>query len=731
VKLSPANHGFGGLRATSIPCALALMLLLAACNSEGGPGGDVQAGADTTGGVDTSAPPADVAIESCGDPPVSCTPGAPHCDPTRGCVACRNDGHCGDQQRCDQGVCVPTTCTPGETRCDGADVLACAFDGRSWSRATCPNGSCIDGACSGCTPNSRLCDGDDVRQCLADGVTTQVVTTCTNGRTCHEGACVSCIPDARRCGANGTVETCSDDGVWETTRSCGSEGLVCQAGTCVSACSRDPKSRSNAGCDYWAVDLDNHWGARDSTYAIIVSNLGDISARVTVTRRDDVTSTPVEVETRDVAPGALAIMTLPNRNLPGAGVYWSAYRVVSTAPIVAYQFNPLDNVNVFSNDATLLLPGNTFGTEYIVMSRFEFLGGGASPALPVPYRGTISVVASASATDVTIRPTARTLAGQNMQTMMPGQSYTYALEPYQVLNIRSDQDKGDLTGTIITATKPIGVFSGHEAAITSQHCCADHLEHQLYPVSTWGQTYIASRSTPRQSESDYWRIVAATDDTVVSFEPATVSPPRALRRGEWFEFTSNRDFLITSTKPVMVGQILASSSEIVSPPAYSDCSTTFRCAPNYVCDLDGNTFSYNCFPPRCSAGGTTAGCPAGHVCHCFENGSCGCAPIGDPSLILLPPVEQFRDDYVFLAPNKYAFDYINIVAPAGATVTLDGQAVAPATWVTLNADWKVARMQVADGVHRLTATAPVGVIAYGYDKDVSYGYAAGLNLVDR
>jgi hypothetical protein len=37
-------------------------------------------------------------------------------------------------------------------------------------------------------------------------------------------------------------------------------------------------------------------------------------------------------------------------------------------------------------------------------------------------------------------------------------------------------------------------------------------------------------------------------------------------------------------------------------------------------------------------------------------------PGGDPALIMVPPVEQWRSDYVFLTPNKYAFDFVQIVA---------------------------------------------------------------------
>ena len=39
-------------------------------------------------------------------------------------------------------------------------------------------------------------------------------------------------------------------------------------------------------------------------------------------------------------------------------------------------------------------------------------------------------------------------------------------------------------------------------------------------------------------------------------------------------------------------------------------------------------------------------------------------PGGDPSMIVVPPVEQWRSSYLFLVPNKYAFDSLLIAAPA-------------------------------------------------------------------
>ncbi len=579
-----------------------------------------------------------------------------------------------------------------------------------------------------CVPGDLSCDGTAVVRCRQDGNGFELDHLCADGQVCADGQCLACYPSQRRCTAAGAAETCGDQGTWAVTQDCQSEGLTCLAGNCLSPCVRDPKANSNSGCDYWAIDMDNHVLAQNGPYAIIVSNLSERTAKVKITRKDSAAAQPAVVVERDVAAGQLSIFDLPNRNMGTAGIFWTAYRVESTTPIVAYQFNPLDNVDVFSNDASLLIPSNTFGKEYFVVSRFELLGQGASAGELLPYRGEISVVAAASQTNVTIVPTCTTQAGTNMPTMMAGQSYTYALEPYQVLNVKSNQDGGDLTGTLVTADKPVAVFSGHEAALSSTVGFADHLEHQMFPVSTWGTTYIATKSKARQVESDYWRIIAAQDGTTVSFVPAVVTS-RQLRRGEWFEFATTQDFVITADKPISVAQTLASSSEVVFPAAWSDCTTSNTCAVGYSCEYDFFSGYATCYPPSCSPGSST--CPPGHVCTAYGDGTASCTAVGDPTLIMIPPSKQFRKDYVFLSPNKYAQDFINIVAPSDASVTLDGTVVPPANFTAISGStWKVARVSVADGTHKVIANQPISVIAYGFDRDVSYGYAAGLNLVE-
>jgi len=136
-----------------------------------------------------------------------------------------------------------------------------------------------------------------------------------------------------------------------------------------------------------------------------------------------------------------------------------------------------------------------------------------------------------------------------------------------------------------------------------------------------------------------------------------------------------------------------------------------------------------CTLPRCD---NDAECGKGHTCVASPGEPDGtCQAIGDPAFILAVPTEQFRDEYTFLAPNAYKEDYVNVVAPQSAVVTLDGEPLADGMFAGIpGSNFKVARLLIADGVHRIQSTEPVGATSYGYHDDVSYGYPAGANLFD-
>ncbi len=685
---------------------------------------------------------------------LDCPAGTPHCGITSLCFECLDSTHCAPGSDCTNGSCVSAACTPGETRCSGQSQLTCDASGTGWDSFLCVGGQCASGVCQGCTPNQKICKGTTaVMQCRTDGSTYDELEVCTGGELCAQGACVTCFPGQKRC-VGQVAESCTDAGVWAFSADCSAAGATCAVGACLSPCSEDIKLKSNSGCDYWAVDMDNHPQAQASPYAVIVSNLSATPSTVTITVKDDAASSPAQVGKAQVAPGDLHVFELPRREPNGPKIGWNAFRIRSTAPIIAYQFNPLDNVDVFSNDASLLIPVNTYSDEYIVISRRQFLGqievpagqtcasfcqtqpGGACQTqggetiCTAPYRGEITVVAPQTGTKVVVTPRARTLAGGGLQAMNAGAAYEYTLEPYQVLSIKSDQDAGDLTGTVVTSDKPVAVFSGHEAAVTSTLCCADHLEQQMFPTRTWGRSYLATKSFARGVESDYWRFIGAEDGTTLTFEPASVSAPRTIGRGEWVEIATKADFRVSADKPFALAQYLASSQEILKTQDLAPCKVDQDCHPGHGC-VQVSLTEKVCVPPQCAVEGKAEGCPGGHTCTCFAVGQCYCQPIGDPALITIAPTEQFRKDYVFLSPSKYQDDYINIVAPDGASVVLDNFTVPAGNFEAIgDTGFRVARLKVNDGVHRINATAPVGVIAYGYDRDVSYGYTAGLNLTD-
>ncbi len=639
---------------------------------------------------------------------------------------------------------------------------------------------CIPGTVQGCS-----LDGLGEVTCARDGSGWEVVS-CGTGSTCvvPGGRCSDCIRGTLRCRDDDVIQRCNDAGTeWVDHSDCkGSEtGKVCRLGVCIGLCELNSKLSSYIGCEYWAVDLDNAFvpsnnesgysDAAGAPWAIVISNTSTkYPARVEI----DCKYGPV---TRDhwgnpldfspIPPMTLRIFTIARNyvvedpsselfgqeipmDLDGTSKKPQAYRVTSSIPITAYQFNPLENEEVFSNDASLLLPSNALGKYYVVMTREQTFDD---------LKGFLTVVAiHEGETQVNVTVPAPTLGSADVPAMGVGGSKTFFLNQFDALNIETNAYGADLTGAIVLASHPVSVFGGSEAAnapntnhccpggkcayhqqwlecadrddclcewpaqkldpprevpcadnydcISYNTCCADHLEMQMFPANTWGTKYLATLSYPRGSELDVWRIMAAADNTQLTTYPSRTDK-WVLNKGEFIEFESDENFEIFGKKPLLVGQFLAAQQ---APDPGSG-------------DNDAKT--------------------------------------GDPTFILAVPVEQFRSEYVFLAPDKYMFDCVNIIARPGVPVFLDGRELRAEdlTFRTIRAlqadmkelgytqpsqfgvqfgdyrligqgEWAVWRLVIADGVHTAWSEKPFGVISYGYDQYVSYGYPAGLNLQD-
>jgi hypothetical protein len=612
-----------------------------------------------------------------------------------------------------------------------------------------------------CALGSTRCDGQRLETCVGDAQFPgwQLTDDCASiGLQCSAAlaACTECNPGAVACQTESAV-SCDNAGHWQVTATCDlAHGIACRVGSCVPLCEEASAQQSNIGCEYWAADLDNAYlspsdNAAAQQYAVVVSNVQDnVPATVSVDQDDsapgDATHTLHTVAKAVVAPRNLQVFKLGPREVDGSadGTFNTgtgtaltrhAYRVTSNVPIVAYQFNPLTNVQVFSNDASQLLPvsglNSGVGNAYVVPGWPQTLAITSDPSTNwgIDLRAFLAIIATRPDTHVSIQSAARVIPGGPFPNgIAKGATAQATLQPFEVLNLETGDFNADFTGSLIDADQPIAVFPGSECSDSpsftkkaDRFCCCDHLEHQTTPARAVGKSYVLAKMPNRTSaviaaggdigpidETEYYRVVAVEDGTT-HVTTTLQSPWDAFDlngKGDAQLVPSKNDFLLDASQSAIVLQVQASQE--------------------------------------------AAGVP-------ITNG----LPGGDPSTMIPAPREQWRSDYVMLTPDKYVFDYLVVVAPSDAHVYVDGMALdttnsdvtpsdglstmergspTPPYWTyryqlsypiidpTKPPPGNVRVGKQNDGVHHIQADEPVGVIAYGFDLRVSYAYSGGTQL---
>lgn len=556
--------------------------------------------------------------------------------------------------------------------------------------------------------------GDDDGDGGGDGGVNPCPGGCPEGKVCvPDLGCRTCFPNQPTCVAN-DVWTCGPDGEPGAFDHACAPDEECQGGVCVTACARAAADRSNVGCEYWPVDLDNEYSqfndAAAEQFAIALANTSSFTVDVVVEQNNAPVGMPPQlstVTTRQIPPSSLVVIDLPRREVdgslagmnegPGTMLSSRAYRVRTSYPVVAYQFNPI--VQSFSNGASLLIPTSGLDDRYWVLG-WPTANPIAGP-FPIPGIPDHSFVTIVGVTEAPVRVEVilggPIVGGGGIPATPKGGMVTADLRAFDVLNLESDGIPGDLTGTLVIANGPVAVYSGGERAIVpidvepppppgydpSMLCCTEHFEQQMFPTTALGKAFVTTRSPPRSRnkanpEGDVWRVLGTEPGTVVT---TNLPPPFhmfTVDTGKYFEFWSQQDFVLEASAPVIVGQYLVSQGYVENP----------------------------------------------------EVG-------GDPEFIVFPPYEQFRKDYIFLVPPTFQKDYCVIAAPDGAQVLLDGANVSgeldplcekyPAGLIG-GQMYVAIRCPLVDGVHRVQADMPVGVTVYGYYNVGSYGYPAGAEL---
>ena len=321
----------------------------------------------------------------------------------------------------------------------------------------------------------------------------------------------------------------------------------------------------------------------------------------------------------------------------------------------------------FSTDGYLALPASLLGTEYVVLG-YKNSPDTRNPAEPVG--GTqFAIVATEDNTQVAVTPTLTTgsrVAG------VPYQITLHQGQTYRLMNV--DSLAGDLSGTTISADKPVAVFGGHQCAnVPAGVPACDHLVEQLPPVNLWGRQFLTMPLAGRAG-GDTFRILAMTDGTLVAVNGDVVA---RLNRGQFHERTNAGPTQVSASEPVLVAQY--ANGQLFDGSA-------------------GDPFMM-LVPPAEQFGG---------------------------SYILATP--RLFDYWAFEYVDIFA-NYLNLIVRTNgtATIQLDGALVSAGLFQPIgNSGYAGAQVAVPPGAHRLTASVPFGVSLYGWANFESYAYLGGI-----
>lgn len=526
--------------------------------------------------------------------------------------------------------------------------------------------------------------------------------------------------------SSGFDESSEDSGVADEAGSIfGDDDFGNEGGTTIDPGTSDPKTCAEAataktyvGCDYWPTVTPNPvWSIFD--FAVIVANGGKDDAEVTVTGPSGTNET-VTVAANSLQkiylPWVKALKgddfdncTSPKANYTSVLASASAFHLVSSVPVTVYQFSALEyagkggpagkswsscpgnslclgNLGAvgcfsFSNDASLLLPSTAMTGTYRLMG---YPGAGSNTAgqyLPT----TATLTGTADNTNVTIKlaANASVLAGSGVTATAGGGTLNFTLNSGDVVRLAGAGGSAiDLSGSLVTADKPIQAIMGVPCStIPDGKPACDHVEETLMPAETLGKHYIVARpSSPAgPAVAQLVRVYGNVDGTKLTYVPSAPSGcPSTLNAGQVVDCgVVDSDFEVTGDHEFGV-QTFMQGGSIVDP----------------------------------------------------QDPLSGTKSKGDPSQSAAVAVEQFRMNYVFLAPDDYDVNYADIVAPTGTTLTVDGTKVSTKPTV-VSPGFGVVRVKLGagnGGSHTLEADKRVGIQVLGYGSYTSYQYPAGLNL---
>lgn len=412
--------------------------------------------------------------------------------------------------------------------------------------------------------NEVIEDGEDCDGAELAGETCRSQADMNGELTCTDcsfdtSSCVPCAP----CSDDGrAVVDC--DGAVVTT--CGeTESCDPTAGECRSMCDIAAAEGSSTGCEFYTVQIYKSPSSTEPCFAVAVTNTSATSADLTVeylggqvlnpnfnlqivTGEGAATTYSAYDDATGLAAGQTALAVLAGNSssacpftpavsgtsaIAGTTTASNSFRIRSSVPVAAHQYTDIFGAAGVP-ESSLLLPTAAWGTRYVLMSAYRY----------DVRNPTANIIASEANTTVTITPVDRILAGD-------GVPFTEANTPLQVTldageHLQLDQSP-ELTGSTITADKPIGMFARNECMrvpLSVAYCGAG--EEMVPPVSALGHEHVGVMHRPRAGEPAVWRMVGVVDGTQLTWSSNIPGAPTAVDAGEVVEFTTGTPFVVTS-----------------------------------------------------------------------------------------------------------------------------------------------------------------------------------------
>jgi hypothetical protein len=492
--------------------------------------------------------------------------------------------------------------------------------------------------------------------------------------------------------------------------------------SCVDACacSVEKANKRSVGCDYFATSMDVF--RHGDCFAAFIVNASSAAAAHIAVRYDGV-DLPVESFTRveptlsaydanaGLPPGAAAVVFLgggtgatplcpvasamPISSFVDTGIF-KAFEITTDVPVVAYEINPFGGGAASTTGASLLLPTSVWDTDYVAVNAF---GQSSTPSGGVPNRSafgpSLNIVAREDDTVATIVPVVTVTGGGGIPPGNAGVPFAITLMKGQHAQITQNTE---LTGSRISANKPIGLMAGHPCMTvpTNQQSFCDHGEQMIPPLRALGSKYVGVMYRPRAvgETQTFWRAVGVVDGTQLTYSTAVGGPP-TLNQGQVLQFQTGTPFVVSSQDadhPFMLFEYMTGSGAVA-----------------------------------------------------------GTSGLGDPDFVVVVPPDQYLDRYLFFTdPTFPETDLVVVRKRDGAgqfhDVTLDCAGTLTG-WQTVGTDFQFTRVDLTTGNFQsvgncstgsrvMSSELPFGLWIWGWGsgattpitRNVSYAYPGGMKV---